>query len=258
MIVQTTFRFYAELNDHLAAPKRAIAFPYTFDVPITVAQALAIFLVPQDEVDLVLINGEPASLERQLADGDYVSVYPVWESFDLGTTSTVRPSPLRQISFVLDVQLGKLARHLRLLGFDTLYQNDYTPSVLRKIVSQEHRTLLTMSRRLLNQPEITRGFWIHTTEPRRQLDEVLARFDLYRLVLPFSRCLCCNGLLLCVKKEAIIQRLEPCTKKHFDQFQLCPGCDRLYWLGSHYDRLANLVNEVLASPLRVDVRSNHL
>jgi hypothetical protein len=115
------FRFYAELNDHLPPEERYQNLEKRFFVPASVKDMIESFGVPHAEVDLVLINGEPAEFSRTVADGDRVSVYPVFEAFDIAGVSPLRVEPLREPKFVLDVHLGRLAAYLRMLGFDTLY-----------------------------------------------------------------------------------------------------------------------------------------
>ena len=74
---------------------------------------------PHTEVDLIIVNGDSADFKYPLQDGDRVAVYPVFESFDITLLTRLRDRPLRKTAFVLDVHLGKLARRLRMLGFDT-------------------------------------------------------------------------------------------------------------------------------------------
>jgi uncharacterized protein len=171
---------------------------------------------------------------------------PVFESFDIAPLVRVRPAPLRVTRFVLDGHLGRLAGYLRLFGFDVLYRHDYADAELARTSHEEGRILLTRDRGLLKRREVSHGYCVRATDPRRQIVEVLRRFDLFRSVSPFSRCLRCNGVLQPVDREEVLERLPPKTRKYYDEFDLCPSCDRLYWKGSHYERLARLVQEVLA------------
>ena len=156
----------------------------------------------------------------------------------------LRPAPLRSPAFVLDTNLGRLARYLRLLGFDCLYQNDYDDETVAMIADREQRTVLTRDRALLQRRIITRGYFVRAVRPRLQVKEVLARFDLYRLVSPFKRCTRCNGVLQAVDKQAIEERLEPKTRKYFDSFMRCPDCGQIYWQGSHHARSQHLIDEL--------------
>lgn len=241
---QTCFRFYAELNDFLPSARRMVAFTHCFEGSPSVKDLIEALGVPHPEVDLILVNGESVGFAHQVRDGDRISVYPVFESLDITPLARVRSRPLRETRFVLDVHLGRLAAHLRLLGFDTLYRNDFPDSELAEISSSQGRILLTRDRGLLKRSQVTHGYCLRESDPRCQVVEVLRRFDLFRAIAPFQRCLRCNGLLQPVDKEAICDRLPPRTQRYQDEFYVCPACDRVYWKGSHYERLLRLVESV--------------
>jgi uncharacterized protein with PIN domain len=177
-------------------------------------------------------------------NGDRISVYPVFESFDITPLLQVRPQPLREIRFVLDVHLGRLAAYLRMLGFDALYQNDYDDDVLVRLSTAERRTLLTRDRSLLKRNAITHGYYVRETRPVQQLVEVLQRFDLCGAIAPFQRCLRCNDLLEPVAKETIADLLPPRTRISFNEFHICRTCDKIYWKGSHYQRMLQLIERL--------------
>jgi len=193
--------------------------------------------VPHSEVDLILANGESVGFQYRLQDGDRIAVYPVFEALDISPIIRLREKPLRQSRFVLDVHLGKLARLLRMLGFDVCYRNDYTDRQIITIAIDDGRIILTRDRRLLFAKAVTRGYWVRSTEPESQCRELLERFDLYSQIKPFSRCMLCNGAIEPVDKSRIIDRLEPGTKRHFDTFYCCGQCGKVYWKGSHFDRM---------------------
>ena len=148
---------------------------------------------------------------------------------------------------MLDTHLGQLASYLRLLGFDTLYRNDYTDDELAQTSAEENRILLTRDRSLLKRSIITHGYFIRAFDPRKQLDEVIRRFDLRKQVIPFGRCTRCNGLVEEVAKKAIEDQLEPKTRKYFDSFWRCTSCGQIYWEGSHVKHMLKLTDEVLNS-----------
>jgi hypothetical protein len=238
-------RFYAELNDFLLPGRRMRPFAYGFEGNPSVKDLIEALGVPHTEVDLILIDGESVDFSYQVQDGSRISVYPVFESIDISPLVRVRPHPLRETRFVLDTHLGRLADYLRMLGFDTLYRNDYGDTELAQISSTEGRILLTRDRGLLKRSQVTHGYCIRDTNPRRQVVEVVRRFDLSRSILPFVRCLRCNGLLQPVRKEVIRDRLAPKTRQYYDEFHLCPACDRIYWKGSHYDQMRRFIETVL-------------
>jgi uncharacterized protein with PIN domain len=167
----------------------------------------------------------------------------VFEAFDIAPVSRVRPEPLREVRFVLDVHLGRLARLLRLVGFDALYLNDAPDSELASCSAREHRVLLTRDRALLKRREVTHGYSVRSASPFEQLVEVLDRFQLRRLVRPFSRCTRCNSLLRPAPKETVAEAVPPRSYAAFDEFLACDGCGRVYWRGSHYERLVRLAEQ---------------
>jgi uncharacterized protein with PIN domain len=237
-------RFYEELNDFLAPALRKVDITHTFDRRASVKDMIESFGVPHTEVDIILVNGQSVDFSYIVQHGDRISVYPMFESLDVSPLLRLRPAPLRSPAFVLDTNLGRLARYLRLLGFDCLYQNDYDDDTVATIADREHRTVLTRDRALLQRRIITRGYFVREVRPRLQVKEVLARFDLYRLVAPFSRCIRCNGVLQVVDKQSIEARLEPKTRKYFDSFMRCSDCGQIYWQGSHHARSLHLIEEL--------------
>ena len=174
--------------------------------------------VPHTEVDLILVNGASVGFDYLVRDGDRVSVYPVFESLDITPLVRVRPQPLRETRFVLDIHLGKLAVFLRMLGFDSLYRNDYRDDELARISHAEGRILLTRDRGLLKRSLVTHGYLVRSDDPREQLAEVIHRFDLRDAIQPLERCLRCNGELEPVAKEEVADRLPPRTREHYDTF----------------------------------------
>jgi uncharacterized protein len=240
-MAQATFRFYAELNDFLAPGRRSTAFAHSFLDIGTVKDFVESFGVPHTEVDLILVNGEPVDFSYRVRDGDRVSVYPVFEAFDIAPVARLRPQPLRDPRFVLDTHLGRLAAYLRMLGFDTLYRNCYTDEELAEISRGEHRILLTRDVGLLKRGAVTHGYFVRDTDARRQLPEVVAGFDLAGRARPFTRCMRCNAPLEEVRKEEVIAGLPPRVAQFHDEFRRCPGCGRVYWKGAHYRRMQELL-----------------
>ncbi|HSG18901.1 MAG TPA: Mut7-C RNAse domain-containing protein [Anaerolineae bacterium] len=239
------FRFYAELNDLLPAERRQVFFPQPFNDRVTVKHLIESLGVPHSEVDLILVDGRSVDFTYIVADGDQISVYPVFESLDIGHVTRLRPEPLRETRFVLDGHLGQLATYLRLLGFDSLYRNDYDDRELAMISSSERRILLTKDRGLLKRKMVSHGYLVRETDPELQMLEVVGRFDLRDRVQPFRRCLRCNGLTDEVPKSAVIDRLPANTRRYYDEFRLCRDCQQIYWKGSHYKRMQAFLKRTL-------------
>jgi hypothetical protein len=244
------FRFYAELADFLPPARRGVTFPHEFQGSPSVKDVIESLGVPHTEVDLVLADGESASFSWTLRDGARVSVYPAFESIDVAPVTRVRPAPLRPIRFVLDGHLGRLARYLRMLGFDTLWQRDACDAEIAATASAEHRIVLTRDLGVLKRRIVAHGYWVRELDPRRQLAEVVQRLDLARSIAPLVRCLRCNSLLEAVRKEDVASALPPLARERHDAFRRCPSCGRLYWEGSHARRMKGLVALVLAQGAR--------
>jgi uncharacterized protein with PIN domain len=242
---RASFRFYAELNDHLPPDQQYKSLEKSFFVSGTVKDMVESFGVPHTEVDLIIANSESVDFSYVVRNGDHISVYPTFESIDITPELRVRPKPLRNPKFVLDVHLGKLAAYLRMLGFDALYQNCSSDHELVRISSEEHRILLTRDRGLLKHGSITHGYWIRQTDSRRQLEEVLRRFDLMRSIQPFTICMACNGLLRPVPTEQIVDSIPPRIAELHNDFRQCSQCGRIYWKGSHYHRMQHWIQELL-------------
>lgn len=238
-------RVYAELNDVLPADLRMVPFDHRLIGKQSVGEIAESLGIPLAKVDLALVNGETVSPAHPVNDGDRVSIYPVFESFDIKSLTRIRTEPLRQPRFVLDVHLGKLSHHLRLFGFDTLYENNYTDSRLLDISISECRILLSRDRDLIGHPDLTHGYLVAERHPPQQLVEVIHRFDLFRIIAPFRRCLRCNVLLRSVEKEKVTDRLPARVRDGYDEFTECPVCSRVYWKGSHHARMQAFVTRVI-------------
>jgi uncharacterized protein with PIN domain len=241
------FRFYEELNDFLPPDRRKLEFSHHFERRASVKDMIESFGVPHPEIELILLNGHSVGFSHIVQDGDRISVYPMFESLDLSSVIRLRPAPLRRPRFVVDCNLGRLARYLRLLGLDCLYRNDFTDDDVATISQAQHRIVLTRDRRLLHRRIISHGFFIRAVRPRAQVREVLSRLDLYESIKPFTRCTRCNARLERVAKTTIEHRLEPKTRRYYHQFLRCPECGKLYWQGGHHRRARQLISE-LASP----------
>ncbi|HWQ52466.1 MAG TPA: Mut7-C RNAse domain-containing protein [Bryobacteraceae bacterium] len=238
------FRFYAELNDFLPPERRARTFEHPFLDRASVKDMVEAFGVPHTEVDLILANGEPVDFAYVVRDGDRISVYPMFEALDIGPVTRVRPQPLRDPRFVLDTHLGRLAGYLRMMGFDTLYRNDYGDEELARISREERRILLTRDRGLLKRGAVTHGSYVRETAVRGQLAEVLRRFDLFRAAHPFRLCMRCNTALEPAARDQVLDRLPPRAAELYHDFLVCPGCRRIYWKGGHYERMRRFIESI--------------
>ena len=247
--VVAEFRFYEELNDFLAPDHRRRAFEARCARAATVKHMIEALGVPHTEVELVLVNSESVGFDRLLAHGDRVSVYPRFETFDLTPLLRVRDSPLRVTRFIADAHLGGLARLLRLTGFDTLYDNHYDDAEIVAIAVREGRIVLTRDRELLKRRELTHGCFVHALKPEQQATEIFPRLDLARSARPFSLCLECNAPLRPIDKADVAHRLPADVRARHVRFSTCDQCQRVFWEGSHWQRMQAIVTRLLACGL---------
>jgi len=239
-MAQVQLRFYEELNDFLPPERRKVEFGHELTRRTSVKDLIEAFGVPHTEVEVILVNGRSVDFSYIVQAGDRISIYPVFEGLDVSPLIRLRDRPLRDPRFVIDANLGQLARYLRLLGFDALYRNRFTDKEVAQIASAERRIVLTRDRALLQHKIITRGYFVRAVKPREQVREVLARLDLHGALHPFTRCLRCNGELEDVDKNTVLHQLQPRTKKYYERFRRCRSCGQAYWKGSHFKRMERL------------------
>lgn len=239
------FRFYEELNDFLPPAQKKQDIRYEFNNHPGIKDAIEALGVPHPEVEIILVNGTSVDFRYQLQDRDRVSVYPVFESLDVSPLIRLRPQPLREPRFILDVHLGKLAANLRLLGFDTLYRNDYTDPQIIEIAVDQGRIILTRDRGILKTGAVTRGYCVRSDDPEQQTREVLRRFDLYNRIQLYSRCVNCNGKIIRVEKPKIRDKLPEQAAKHYEHFYQCNQCGQLYWQGTHLKGIREKISKLL-------------
>jgi len=240
-MARSLFRFYEELNDFFPPERRKTAFSCDCALHATVKNAIESLGVPHTEVELILVNGVSVGFSHPVRDGDRISVYPKFEALDVSPLLRIRERPLREVRFLADAHLGALAKFLRLFGFDTLYRNDFKDQEVAHLSVQERRIVLTRDRGLLMHRIITHGCYVRAERPLDQLSEVIARLDLSRAIRPFTRCLRCNRAIERIDKSCIAGRLAPDTLRYYDEFWTCYACDRVYWAGSHFRRLAKVI-----------------
>jgi uncharacterized protein with PIN domain len=200
--------------------------------------------VPHPEVDLILVNGQPVDFDYAITGDAEIELYPVGTGIPQFKDKRLQVAKI--IRFVVDGHLGKLARDLRLLGFDVDYDPHAEDRQLLDIMERENRALLTRDRRLLMHAVVKTGYCPRSQNADEQTVEVIRRFDLLGSIAPFTRCLRCNALLQKVSKSEVIERLEPLTKIYYEQFRRCTGCGQIYWTGSHFSKLEKRLEKIRA------------
>jgi uncharacterized protein len=242
---RAAFRFYEELNDFLPAKQRKQDRIYIFNGNPSLKDAIEAQNIPHTEVDLVIVNGKPADINCKLKDGDKVSVYPVFESLDISRIKLGQP--LRETRFILDVHLGKLAKLIRMTGFDTSYRNDFKDDEIINLAIEEKRIIITRDRGLLKNSRVDRGYYIRSHKPAEQLKEVILRFQLQTSMKFLSRCIICNGIIVTADKKDVSKLLKPDTLTYFNKFYRCIKCGKVYWEGSHFKRMQGYFRELKLS-----------
>ena len=230
------FTFHGELLDFLPAARRSA--PVRVDVAAhqSAKHAIEALGVPHTEVGRIVVDGRAAAPGDRLPPAARIDVHP----HPPEAYGTATPAP----RFIADAHLGRLARHLRFAGFDTLWENALDDATIAAIAESEGRTVLTRDRALLMHRDVTRGCHIRAADPLDQLAQVARRYGLVLGAGHASRCLECNGEPHPVDKAAISAVLPARTRKAFAEFWRCPGCARIYWRGSHWQRMRDAMAAV--------------
>lgn len=240
---QAQFWFDPGLDEFLLPERRGVEFAYSFQANPSLKHLIEAMRVPHTEIGELIVNQHPSSLSYHVQDGDRIRVYPLH--------TRCLPN-VDQPRFILDNHLGKLAIYLRMLGFDTLYRSDIQDDELAERASFEQRILLTRDRGLLMRRNIEYGYYVRSMNHEDQVVEVLIQYPIRHQIRPFQRCLRCNEPLVPVDKAEIMYRLEPLTQKYYDEFHRCQRCDRIFWKGSHYERMLNFIQGIESKLRRND------
>jgi hypothetical protein len=205
--------------------------------------------IPHTEVERLIIDGREKGFDHLCGEEERIEVYPPMAPLDLFQPTLLRPQPIPRIAFVVDQNVGRLAPLLRLAGFDALYHHGIADPELAELTRQTRRILLSKDRDLLKRKAIEFGHLVREIIPERQLAEVLTLFGIqawaWAQAQPFSRCLRCNdGILEPVAKELILERLKPLTRRYYDEFFTCNRCHRIFWEGTHLERMEQMLSRV--------------
>ncbi|MDJ0832262.1 MAG: Mut7-C RNAse domain-containing protein [Gammaproteobacteria bacterium] len=246
MTTHVQIQFFTRLNDFVAVDKRHQAFDFAFIKPRSIKDLIESIGVPHTEVDIVLVDDKSVDFHYLVTGGERIKVYPHASRLALPGLIHNLPSNPSPPRFVLDVHLGRLAGYLRMLGFDTLYRNDYDDPTLAQISQLEQRILVTSDRRLLMRKQVSLGYLMRSHNPRRQIKELMNRYQLHRHSTQLVRCRDCNGIIRAVDKQEIVAQLLPLTRKYYQSFYQCEDCKKIFWKGSHYQRMQALISSIMA------------
>ncbi|WP_013325119.1 Mut7-C RNAse domain-containing protein [Gloeothece verrucosa] len=247
MMFQSLLRFEGQLNDLLAPANRRVFFTHSFLENPSIKDVIESLGVPHPEVNVIFINGKTVDFSYSLQHGDQGIIYPhsLFPELPHEAIIQLQPPLPQPVGFVLDVHLGKLASLLRLLGFDTLYRNDYEDAEIAQISAAQQRIVLTRDKGVLMRKPVVYGYYVRETDPQKQILEVLGRYNLFALSRPMSRCIRCNGIIKPVEKAAIIEQLPRQTCQIYENFYQCNHCNQIYWQGTHYQKMQKMVETIL-------------
>lgn len=258
-MARITLRAYGPLNDFVVSELRQRSFEREVTLPASVKDVVEGAGIPHPEIGALMVNGEPRDFSALVADGDRIAVYPFLAALDDPTLPVLRdplPSPPR---FLLDTHLGKLARRLRLAGFDTLYANAADDADLAERAERDRRVLLTRDVELLKRRAVEFGYFVRSTDAHRQWLEVATRFDLGPHIRAFTRCTHCNGELRSTTDAEALARvpadvlargasaaeMRPVSgaPARTSDVYACTSCGHVYWEGSHTARIRAWIRE---------------
>ncbi len=230
------FRFWGRLRQLLPLNSAGIV-EYRFNGQPAIKDSIEALGIPHTEVDLIVAAGRSVNFDYRLQAADTIDVYPYGSDIQVAVPQHLSPPPLAQMAFILDVHLGKLARRMRMLGFDCRYRNDYSDPQIIALALRENLVILTRDRGILKHACVSQGYLVGSERVDEQVREVLRRYRLHSQIQSLRRCPECNGLLRTVDKEQIRHRLLPGTARYYQHYQICRDCEQLYWQGSHYAKI---------------------
>ena len=172
------FRFYEELNDFLPKHKRKTDFETEFEKKASIKDLMKNLGVPHSQIDLILVNGKSVDWGYTLKDGDRVSVYPVFESFNIKSLTRFRDIPLRKTRFIADVDLSGLAKRMKELNFDVYHNPSLADQEIMAISKNDHRIILTQRRKFLKSAKVTHRMFVHPGSIENQIKTIVNHLDI--------------------------------------------------------------------------------
>jgi hypothetical protein len=233
--------FHGNTRDLLRLPLQEGMAQYRLDRRAAIKDIIEAMGVPHTEVGRIVWAGRELTFHCIPEGGEEIHLYPFTRAIPVTRATVLRPAPFAGLRFLVDINVAKLARNLRMAGIDAASVPDAGILEIARLANREERIVLTRNRELLKVRTIAFGQLLRSENPLRQLAEVVQRYDLHSRIQPFSRCLQCNTVLRPVAKERVIDRLEPLTKRYYNDFKQCKSCERIYWRGSHHEKMAEMI-----------------
>ena len=245
-----TLVFRGALTEFLPDDKSDARIAYPLDRKASIKDIIESLGPPHTEVGSIRTDGREVDFSHQPGAGEVLCIRSPEPPVNPLVGTRLEPDPLRAIRFVVDVNVGKTASLLRILGLDTAYHWKWRDREIAALAEREGRIVLTKDIGLLKRKKVRFGHFVRADHPEAQLREVLSFYGIKPPFTLFSRCLRCNTPLRRVAKQAIEHRLEPKTRKYFFNFSMCPDCERIYWAGSHQEKMLSrlLAAGIIAAP----------
>ncbi len=175
-------------------------------------------------------------------DKDYVKVYSYNSNIDFSQIVKLRPD-IKEYKFIVDANVGKVAKNLRMFGFDTHYDFDLPDKEIVNLAEREERIILSRDWGLLKRKNAIFGYYPRKTNTDEQLAEIIKRYNLYDKFKPLSLCLECNGQIVKVEKSEAKEHLDEGVLKDYNDFYKCKTCQKYFWKGSHYDKMLETIDK---------------
>ena len=240
-------RFHGELNDFLPPARRRRRFISGFQGRESVKDKIEALGVPHTEVDVILVNGKSVDFNYILRNGDHIGVYPELETPNMPPgTRHLQHMPKGNPRFIADNNIHDMVKIMRALGLDVSENPILSPEEMVNNAINEKRVLLSSNRRLLKRKRLVHGIFIRPGNREAQIQKIVNRLSLKSRCKPFSRCLVCNTLLQAVEKVSVWDRIPPKTRSRCNDFARCLSCDRIYWKGTHYEKIKEKVDRILS------------
>lgn len=244
IIKKLCIKFFGRLKDFLPE-KFKNGIEHNFVDRTTVKDLIESFNVPHTEVDVILVNGKSVNFSYLIDNGDVIKVYPPESKLQLKNLKRLYKQPKWQPKFICDVHLGSLAKNLRKLGLDVLYNNSFSDDEILGISNCERRVILTKDVGLLKRKDATLGYFVRNNDPEKQTLEILKIYPVKKYINPFSRCLECGNKLKRISREKVKSKLPDHCFELKMKFYYCPDCNKIYWQGSHFERMTGQINKFL-------------
>ena len=142
------------------------------------------------------------------------------------------------LKFAVDCMLGKLAKTLRILGFDTFYKQYIDDSELVNIAYEQNRIILTRDVELTKRKKAIKYLLIKDTDHKKQVKQLIKQYsDIEKFKKPLTRCLICNSILKSIEKQLVENLVPKYTYQNIEKFYVCPKCKKIYWSATHIDSM---------------------